>query len=126
MVSMSNIIIPRSRCGGHPLKPLDGDWRLFKVIDAGHGFAVRRIIPTALVVYLPHATVKPRHRWARPGHLHPMVADCDCIVRNLVRVADGGVKARVKPGHDVGGESRVQRRLVLLPAPKTLIPAAKS
>jgi hypothetical protein len=27
-----------------------------------------------------------------------MVADWDCIVRNLVRVADG----RVKPGHDVG------------------------
>ena len=27
-----------------------------------------------------------------------MVADWDCIVRKLVRVADG----RVKPGHDVG------------------------
>jgi hypothetical protein len=30
-----------------------------------------------------------------------MVADCDYIVRKLVRVADG----RVKPGHDGGRES---------------------
>jgi hypothetical protein len=29
-----------------------------------------------------------------------MVADWDCIVRNLLRVADG----RVKPVHDVGDE----------------------
>jgi hypothetical protein len=29
-----------------------------------------------------------------------MVADSDCIVRNLVRVADG----RVKPGHDGDGD----------------------
>jgi len=32
-----------------------------------------------------------------------MIADCDCIVRKLVWVADG----RVKPGHDGGGESIV-------------------
>ena len=37
-----------------------------------------------------------------------MVADWNCIVRKLVRVADG----RVKPGHDVGVESRYFRRLV--------------
>src|SRR5580698_2244498 len=59
---------------------------------------LKRLIPTALVVDVPYASVQPRHRWARPGHLHRMVADCDCIVRNLVRVADG----RVKPRHDVG------------------------
>ena len=38
-----------------------------------------------------------------------MVAELDYVVRKLVRVADG----RVNPGHDVGGESRFQRRLVL-------------
>ena len=67
-----------------------------------------------LVVDVPHASVQPRHRWARPGHLHRMVADWDCIVRKLVRVADGRVDPRVKieDGHDVGGESRFQRRLV--------------
>src|SRR5580704_374580 len=68
------------------------------------------LIPTALVVDVPHATAQLRHRWARPDHLHRMVADWDCIVRNLVRVADG----RVKPGHDVGGMSRSYRALVLL------------
>jgi hypothetical protein len=35
------------------------------------------------------------------GHLHRMVAEWVCIVRKLVRVADG----RVKPGHDGGRES---------------------
>ena len=29
-----------------------------------------------------------------------MVADRDCIVRNWLRVADGRVKPRVKPGQD--------------------------
>ncbi len=38
-----------------------------------------------------------------------MVAEWDCIVRNLRRVADG----RVKPVHDGGGKSRYFRRLVL-------------
>jgi hypothetical protein len=44
-----------------------------------------------------------------------MVADRDCVIRKLVRVADG----RVKPGHDAGSpavtwgrESRYFRRLV--------------
>jgi prevent-host-death family protein len=46
----------------------------------------------------------------QPGHLHRMVAEWDCIVRNLRRVADG----RVKPVHDVGGKSQYFRRLVLL------------
>ena len=38
-----------------------------------------------------------------------MVAEWDCIVRNLVRVADG----RVKPSHDGVGERRFQWRLAL-------------
>ena len=66
------------------------------------------IIPNALAVDVPHATDEPRHRSAPPGHPHRMVAELDYVVRKLVRVADG----RVKPGHDVGGESRFQRRLV--------------
>ncbi len=54
------------------------------------------------------------------GHLDRMVADWDCIVRKLVRVADGRVKpdhdvwsgqAEVKPDHDVGVESRYFRRV---------------
>jgi hypothetical protein len=73
---------------------------------------LRRCVPLAttgqnhcaevLVVDAPHATVQPRHLWARSGDLHRMVADWDCIVRNLVRVADGRVDPRVKPedGHD--------------------------
>ena len=52
------------------------------------------------------------HDQARPGHLHRMVADWDCIVRNLLRVADG----QIKPSHDVGGDSRYFRRLVLCAA----------
>src|SRR5579864_8370429 len=71
---------------------------------------LKRLIPTALVVDVPHASVQPRHRWARPGHLHRMVADWDCIVRNLVRVADG----RVKPGHDGG---QVEEDPLPLPPP---------
>ena len=36
----------------------------------------------------------------QPGHLHRMVADWDCIVRNWLSVADGRVKPRAKPGQD--------------------------
>ena len=45
-----------------------------------------------------------------------MVAEWDCIVRNLLRVADGRVDPRVKieDVRDGGGESRYFRRLVLL------------
>ena len=35
-----------------------------------------------------------------------MVAEWGCIVRKWVRAADGRVKPRVKPGHDVGGVGR--------------------
>ena len=50
-----------------------------------------------------------------------MVADWHCIVRKLVRVADGRVKpghdvgpAMTWAGHDVGDESRYFWRLVLV------------
>src|ERR1700733_1095166 len=47
---------------------------------------------------IPHMCESRR---ACPGHLHRMFADWDCIVRNLLRVADD----RLKPGHD-GGRGR--------------------
>ena len=50
-----------------------------------------------------------------------MVAEWDCIVRNLLRVADG----RVKPVHDVGGKSRYFRRLVLYQPPLLLTYSAQ-
>src|SRR5580692_7231267 len=53
-----------------------------------------------LAVDLPHATVQCRLGQARPGHLHRMVADWDCIVRKLVRVEMAG-SSQVKADHDV-------------------------
>ncbi len=53
----------------------------------------------------------PHQRLA--GYLHRMVADWDCIVRILVRVADGRVNTWVKPGHDgVGAWPRRGWRVV--------------
>jgi hypothetical protein len=53
----------------------------------------------------------PHQRLA--GYLHRMVADRDCIVRILVRVADGRVNTWVKPGHDgVGAWPRRGWRVV--------------
>ncbi len=60
------------------------------------------IILTALVVDVPYASVQPRRRWARPGHLHRVVANCDCIVRNLVRARMAGSSPAMTWGARVG------------------------
>jgi hypothetical protein len=64
-------------------------------------FAVSDVIPAALGVDVLHATVQPSHgraaTWLDRTICIAWVAEWDCIVRKLVRVADGWVK----PGHDV-------------------------
>ncbi len=69
------------------------------------------VISVALIVGVPQASTS----WPGEctGHLHRVVADWDCIVRKLVRVAGGRVKpghdVKVKPGHDVKVKSSPYR-----------------
>ena len=56
---------------------------------------------------------QPRHGWAWASYLHRMVADWDCIIRKLVRVADGRVKPGSSPPMTQGRES-VFSALILL------------